>query len=283
MRLKGPFRQAVTCGKLRYTEGGACLLMFRLVAVLVLCGVPGTALAQRAQAAAPAPSLPPIGLPLPQIGLPLPSIGLPLPTLGLPPAPASGRRDAGFGPRRTGDGRPPDRLKGRGSPTIVYFATPYLPLYPTEQSPTPGLSARPLEPMPLPPPTGRIRLDLEPVDDLQVFVDDVFVGTLADLGAELELHSGVRRLEMRAPGHEPVAFDASIVEGRTITYRGRLQLAATAPRESPRPEPPVTAPATPSRRQTFYLIPGCYMGNVPPQEVKLPRDCDLSRVITYRP
>ena len=33
----------------------------------------------------------------------------------------------------------------------------------------------------------------------------------------------------------------------------------------------------------MYLIPGCYMGNVPPQEVKLPAGCDASRVTTIKP
>ena len=31
---------------------------------------------------------------------------------------------------------------------------------------------------------------------------------------------------------------------------------------------------------TGYVIPGCYIGNVPPQEAGLPAGCDLGRLIT---
>jgi hypothetical protein len=258
--------------------------MSRLVAVLALCLVPGVAFAQQSRSPAAAHGLPPIGLPLPQIGLPLPSIGLPLPTLGLPPAVQAPRHDGHRQPGRGNDWR---RSRGYQLPTIVYFGGPYLPVYePPVQAPAPGLTAMPPEPVPSPP-SGRIRLEIAPVDDLQIYVDGVFVGTLADLGAELELGTGVRRLELRAPGHESLTLDAGIVEGKTITYRGRLQpLAVTTPREAAprRPEAPASKTAAPpARPQTFYFIPGCYMGNIPPQEVRLPRGCDLSRLITHTP
>jgi hypothetical protein len=31
---------------------------------------------------------------------------------------------------------------------------------------------------------------------------------------------------------------------------------------------------------TFYFIPGCYAGNVPPKDAGLPATCDQTRVIT---
>ena len=44
--------------------------------------------------------------------------------------------------------------------------------------------------------------------------------------------------------------------------------------------PPFVAP-TGSR--TLYLIPGCYLGNVPPDAGRLPAGCDISRLKTYAP
>ena len=260
--------------------------MFRLAAVVALCVLPGAVLAQVRTQPPASPALPPIGLPLPPIGLPLPSLGLPLPALGLPPASDSGRRDGASSRGRNGDLGGRDRSRGHRAPAILYFAAPYLPYYaPAEQAPLPGLSASPPEPRPSQPQTGRVRLDVEPRDDLQVYVDGVFSGTLADVGAELELRAGIRRLEMRAPGHDPLVLEANVVADRTITYRGRLTLARDQrPQDAaPSPGPATAKPTIPARPQTFYLIPGCYMGNIPPQEVKLPAGCDLSRVITYTP
>jgi hypothetical protein len=31
-----------------------------------------------------------------------------------------------------------------------------------------------------------------------------------------------------------------------------------------------------------YIVPGCYIGNVPPQDAGLPASCDLSRTITIQ-
>jgi hypothetical protein len=46
------------------------------------------------------------------------------------------------------------------------------------------------------------------------------------------------------------------------------------------PAPEVVPLAKPS---TLYYIPGCYMGNVAPEKVKLPAGCDLSKLITQAP
>ena len=32
----------------------------------------------------------------------------------------------------------------------------------------------------------------------------------------------------------------------------------------------------------FYVIPGCYMGNVPPEDTGLPEGCDPRRAITIK-
>lgn len=45
------------------------------------------------------------------------------------------------------------------------------------------------------------------------------------------------------------------------------------------PEPPYV----PSGDRTLYVIPGCYVGNIPPKDVKLPATCDLKKVTTFNP
>ncbi len=81
--------------------------------------------------------------------------------------------------------------------------------------------------------TGFLRLEVEPRVDLQVFVDGLFIGTIADIGDELELRLGVRRIELRAPGHRSLIFDTEIVSDRTIVYRGALDRIAPASPASP--------------------------------------------------
>ena len=51
----------------------------------------------------------------------------------------------------------------------------------------------------------------------------------------------------------------------------------------PRPYVPEPPPFAPTGDRTLYVIPGCYVGNVPPQKVKLPAHCDVTKVTTYVP
>lgn len=51
----------------------------------------------------------------------------------------------------------------------------------------------------------------------------------------------------------------------------------------PRPAEPEPPPFVPTGDRTLYVIPGCYVGNVPPKDVKLPANCDLKKVTTYVP
>ena len=62
-----------------------------------------------------------------------------------------------------------------------------------------------------------------------------------------------------------------------VPARERREEAPPAPRE---PEPP---PFVPSGDRTVYVIPGCYVGNVPPKDVKLPAHCDLKKLTTFNP
>jgi hypothetical protein len=226
--------------------------------------------------------------PVPQasIGLPLPSIGLPLPVIGLPPG-----QDLGVVPPPALP-KPGREQHGHRPPTIVLFGAPYAfgferwqqSLVPGVVAEEPVLTSRSAAPLPA---TGTLQLELRP-RDAQLFVDGEYVGTWADLVGELQLSPGAHRIEVRAATFEPLTFAVRIEAGRTITYRGAL----TAIPDKPRSTPDSAAPsANPQRREpkappvpaTFYLIPGCYLGNVPPEQVKLPDGCDLSRIITHQP
>jgi hypothetical protein len=132
--------------------------------------------------------------------------------------------------------------------------------------------------------SGLLQLDIKP-RDAQIFVNGEFVGTVEDLDGRLELPEGVHRIEIRAARYEAHAFDARIVAARTITYRVTLSpLSSPLPPLTPAPSATRSGQGQPARpAQTFYLIPGCYLGNVPPEQVKLPPDCDMSRMITHTP
>ena len=137
---------------------------------------------------------------------------------------------------------------------------------------------------PEPPPqpvsdTGFLRLEVEPAVLLQIYVDGVFVGTPADMRGEVELRSGAHRIEIRAPGYEPLTFDARIEADRGITYRGDLRASATQPVAAA----PIAPLAIPTGNRTLYVIPGCYLGNVMPEASRLPTGCDISKMKTHTP
>lgn len=256
----------------------------------VLIAVPAMVAAQSTSAGRPA--LPSIGLPLPPIGLPLAPIGLPLPPIGLPPASSTPAPDAGAGPvDQPGAGRDGHRRPHRGPAgghgrAAVVFVAPWhwwgIPsaAFPST-APLPGMvadagrvagSASTASQPPGAPESGTLVLDLAPVPDIQVFVDGYYVGTVDDLDGRLVLAPGSYAIELRATGHDPVAFQVRIAAGQSIAYRGSLTPV----------EPPAAAPpALP--RSTMYLIPGCYLGNVHPREVSLPPGCDLTRLVVREP
>ncbi|HJU41154.1 MAG TPA: hypothetical protein VJ691_00010 [Vicinamibacterales bacterium] len=61
-----------------------------------------------------------------------------------------------------------------------------------------------------------------------------------------------------------------------VPARERREEPPPAPRE---PEPPFV----PTGDRTVYVIPGCYVGNVPPKDVKLAAHCDLKKLTTFNP
>ncbi len=46
---------------------------------------------------------------------------------------------------------------------------------------------------------------------------------------------------------------------------------------------PAAPAVVPTGSRTFYVIPGCYLGNVPPEKDRLPAGCDISRMTTHAP
>jgi len=152
----------------------------------------------------------------------------------------------------------------------------------TPPPPTPVVTPIAAPPAPEPPaePMGILHLDVEPEESLQIFVDGAFIGTPADLGDEIGLAPGTRRVEFRARGYKPQAINVEIVEDRTITYRGALERVETAP--AALPAPAVVRPAAPGSR-TMYMIPGCYLGNVSPKDINLRPGCDISKLTTITP
>jgi hypothetical protein len=163
----------------------------------------------------------------------------------------------------------------------VFFGAPYMfGVDPWDQAATPGETPRERYRELPQPSNGHLRLDVQPADRLQVFLDGEYVGMWTDFAGELEMAPGSWRVELRAPGYESLAFDVRITAGRTVTYQGTLR--ATGPSSEP-PPPPVSASPQRGSGDTFYLIPGCYLGNVPPHLVKLPPGCDASKAITHKP
>jgi hypothetical protein len=228
--------------------------------------------------------LPHIGLPLPEIGLPLPSIGLPLPPLGLPRAPTERTSAPDVQHRRATSSRPAAGIEhqhrrfGQGAavfstPTLIYFVPTSGWPYP-EAANKPGRDAQK-------PTTGRVRLELQPGVVPQIFVDGYYVGMLDDFNGELTLDAGPHQFELRADGYETLRLNIQVFADRSITYRGALNLAGVvpAPVPKPRPLPEVPSPA----RVMIYVIPGCYLGNVPPRDAGLPAGCDESRATTFTP
>jgi hypothetical protein len=78
-----------------------------------------------------------------------------------------------------------------------------------------------------------------------------------------------------------------IVADRSITFRGTLrpddaQPERPASQRTDIPRPPAQTVAPPPS-STFYVIPGCYLGNVAPTAATLPPGCDPGQLKTYRP
>ena len=132
------------------------------------------------------------------------------------------------------------------------------------------------------PSPARLILDVHP-PTAQIFADGYYIGIPEDFRIEnggAVLEPGPHQIDILARDYEPVRFSVNLTRGQSATFRHALTPTARAPQSTPpaavNPAPAVKAPAT------FYLIRGCYMGNVPPKEANLPATCDVASVVTFQ-
>ena len=62
--------------------------------------------------------------------------------------------------------------------------------------------------------------------DAEVYVDGYYAGVVDDFDGifqRLHLDSGPHRIEVRAPGYEPLVFDVRITPDHTTTYQGEMK------------------------------------------------------------
>jgi len=184
----------------------------------------------------------------------LPRPVLPLPQQGLQPL-RHGQRPwprPEYGPFRPG--------AYLGWPMTVFYAP----------EPLVVVQAQPEPPKPVQPPAmGRLILDIAPAT-AQIFVDGYYVGVPEDFsagGGGGLFEAGPHHIDVSADQHEPVAVELMISGTHPVTYRASLKALP----------PPAAVPPT-----TFYLIPGCYMGNIPPKDAHLRPTCDQSRAVTWQ-
>jgi hypothetical protein len=187
----------------------------------------------------------------------LPKIGLPLPPIGLQP-------------RVDPDNHARHRRRTRYAASPVWVVVPqYVIAAPVQPPPAPRPD--PAEEMTA---QGSLVLRVKP-DDTEVFVDGYYVGAAIDLAGDRGgafLDAGPHRVDLSAPGYEPASFDVKIAPNQSLLLRRELKQIQTAP-------PPPPAARTPI---TFYLIPGCYAGNVEPKDAGLPPTCDITRAIVIQ-
>src|SRR6266850_320488 len=206
--------------------------------------------------------------PTSSIGLPLPPMGLSPPTR--PPSILNSFRGDRVPPRGgvRGDGVRGNRRRFAPPSALVFvpafgYGWPYVPDSLLPGTPVPS-------PPSLPPveyhATGRLHITLQSGGDPQIYVDGYYVGLMSDLGGDVTLEAGGHTLELRDEGYETLHVDVQIAAGALITYRGAMKRLAAAPAPAP---------------TTIYMIPGCYVGNVPPRDASLPAGCDEDRAIAF--
>jgi len=70
---------------------------------------------------------------------------------------------------------------------------------------------------------GTLRLKVKP-EKAEIYVDNGRVGRVSDFSFfhRLHLDAGIHRIELRAPGYEPLVVNVRIEPGATATYLGTL-------------------------------------------------------------
>lgn len=132
------------------------------------------------------------------------------------------------------------------------------------------------------PSLARLILDIHP-PTAQVFADGYYIGIPEDFrfeGGGAVLEPGPHRIEILERDYESVSFDVNLTRGQSVTFRRMLTPVMRA--SQPALDAAVKAPASAKQPATFYLIPGCYIGNVPPKEANLPAACDIGRAVSFQ-
>jgi hypothetical protein len=198
-----------------------------------------------------------------------PPVLFPLPPLMTPPAGGLTHRfpgffSHGFDAREFSPSRRPRKIPPYGSYYIPGYIVPSEPDVPPE---VPAAEEA----------NGLLRLSVIP-DRAQVFVDGYYVGTIADVAVRggLWLPIGPHRLEFHAIGYRTAQIDVAIAPNETLSYQGELEFIQPATQEPPAPLAPAPPPAKGST--VMYLIPNCYLGNVPPRPSRMPAGCDINKV-----
>jgi hypothetical protein len=95
----------------------------------------------------------------------------------------------------------PVPVYGYGAPSAPVYITPNSSLY------------------------GGITLEITP-SDAQVFVDGQYVGEVQDFDGTtgpLNMTTGQHRIQLSAPGYDPLTMDVNVAPGQLVPYRGDLQ------------------------------------------------------------
>ena len=256
-------------------------------AAVLLLALPAEAMAQtRGHRTPPQPPAPAAPIGLPQLGLPLPQVTPQLPRMGLAlintghgyirpfhdgeffGAPTARVRNygAGYG---TGFRQRVGSTAFVGMPIVVYAVPQYVTPFAVAASAPPAQLQIETQAI-----TGSLVLQVQP-PNAQLFVDGYYVGMPEDFDGvrgELQLEPGPHKIELIAPGYQNATFNVRIAANQIVRYEHAMKPAAAAP--PPSPAPPIVP-------KTIYLIPGCYLGDVPPKDAHLPATCDVTRVVTF--
>jgi len=219
----------------------------------------------------PPPAAPRHAAPPPPTVPAAPPTEFPLPPLMTPPAGGLTHGFPGFFSR---DDAPEFSPSRRRAPRTLPLSIPLVPGYivadGTDTSPrAPAVAAA----------SGTLLLSVTP-GRAQVFIDGFYVGTVDDVASRrgLWLPAGPHQVEMRAIGYRTLSVDVVLAPRDTLNYRGELEFMAPAAPE-PHPTPPAPqAPPIATGSTVMYVIPNCYIGNVPPRASRLPAGCDIKHV-----
>jgi hypothetical protein len=131
---------------------------------------------------------------------------------------------------------------------------------------------------------GRVLFDVKPAALAQIYVDGYYVGTPGDYRLGLELPAGAHVVEIQAPGFESDTAPLNISDDNVVQYRVALAAVTDAGGDAGRVDTQGARalPAAPAA-SPYYVIRGCYLGNVPPAEVNLPAGCDPKSAVVVRP